>query len=165
MDALALEAVVGPDGEVEVLDRQGEVRGERGVGRRRAHVDALGLDVELTGQAEQLDEGLAGGRERVTRGHRVLGLDVDHEAVEVGALLDTGGLDLVGHGQHRAVDGVDRDAADLLVAGLVLLRRDVATATLDGQLHLDGALVVQRRDVQARVVDLDAGRRARCRPR
>jgi hypothetical protein len=45
------------------------------------------------------------------------------------------------------------------VAGLVLLRRHVATATLDGQLHLDGALVVERRDVQTRVVDLDAGRR------
>src|SRR3954453_5883166 len=48
VDALTLEAVVGADPELQVLDRQSEVRGERGVGRRRADLDALGLDVELT---------------------------------------------------------------------------------------------------------------------
>src|SRR3954451_13162288 len=58
VDALTLEAVVGPDGELQVLDRQGEVGGELLVDRRRADVNALGLDVELTGQAEQLDQGL-----------------------------------------------------------------------------------------------------------
>jgi hypothetical protein len=92
-----------------------------GVGRRRAHVDALGLDVELAGQAEQLDQRLAGRRHRVTRRHRVLGLDVDDEPVEVGALLDTGRLDLVGDGQHGRVDRVDRDPADLLVGLLFWL--------------------------------------------
>src|SRR4249920_1451971 len=40
VDALALEAVVRTDGEVEVLDRQGEVRGELLVDGRRADVDA-----------------------------------------------------------------------------------------------------------------------------
>src|SRR5699024_6770554 len=93
------------------------------------------------------------------RGDRVLRLDVDDELVEVRALLDSGRLDLVGHGEHRRVDRVDRDAADLLVTGLVLLRGDVAAATLDGELHLDGALVVEGGDVQVRVVHLDAGRR------
>src|SRR3954465_13017700 len=65
VDALALEAVVGADREVELLDRQRQVRGQRRVGRRRPHVDTLGLDVQLTGQAEELDQRLSGARHRV----------------------------------------------------------------------------------------------------
>src|SRR6478609_9293913 len=83
VDALTLEAVVGAHGQLQVLDRKGEVGGELLVDRRRADVDALGLDVELTGQTEELDQRLAGGRDRVTGLHRRLGLDVDHELVEV----------------------------------------------------------------------------------
>src|SRR4051812_15916958 len=114
VDALALEAVVRPDREVEVLDRHRE-RGDVGdLGRRRADVDALGLVVQLAEEAEQLDQRVAGRCDGVARGDRVLGLDVDHEAVEVGALLDAGGLDVVGHLEYGRVDGVDRDAADLL---------------------------------------------------
>jgi hypothetical protein len=67
VDALALEAVVGPDREVEVLDRQGQVGGERSSIGRRADVDALGLDVELARQTEQLDQRLAGGGDGVAR--------------------------------------------------------------------------------------------------
>ena len=69
LNALALEAVVGTDREVEVLDRQREIGGQRGVGRRRADVDALGLDVQLAGQTEQLDERLAGAGDGVARTH------------------------------------------------------------------------------------------------
>jgi hypothetical protein len=76
-----------------------------------------------------------------------------------GALLDTGGLDLVGHLQDRAVDRVDRHPADLVVAALVLDRGHVAAATLDDQLHLELALVVQGGDLDVGVVHLDAGRR------
>src|SRR5690606_19229880 len=71
VDALALEAVVRTDGGVELLDRQRQVRGARGVRRRRADLDALGLDVQLTCQAEQLDQGLAGRGERVARRDRL----------------------------------------------------------------------------------------------
>src|SRR5665647_1661168 len=39
VDALALEAVVGPDGQVEVLDGQSKIGGKRRVGGRGAHVD------------------------------------------------------------------------------------------------------------------------------
>src|SRR3954470_14839470 len=96
VDALALEAVVRADGELQVFDRQGQVGGQLLVDRRRADVDALGPDVELPGQAEELHERLAGRGDRVAGTDRGLGLDVDDELVEVGALLDTGGLDLVG---------------------------------------------------------------------
>ena len=91
---------------------------------------------------------------------RRLGLDVDDQPVEVGALLDTGRLDAVGHLEHRRVDRVDRDPADLLApACLFCAARDVAAAPLDGQLHVEPALAVQRGELQVRVVHRDAGRR------
>src|SRR5450631_4241276 len=158
VDALTLETVVGPDGQVEILDRQSKISRECGVGGRGAHVDTFGLDVELAGQAEELDQGLACGRHGITGSHRVLGLDVDDELVEVGALLDAGGLDLVGHGQHGRVDRVNRNSTDLGVTGLVLLSRDVAATALDGELHLDLALGIEGGDVQVRVVHLDPSR-------
>src|SRR5690606_7757379 len=159
VDPLPLEAVVGANRQVEVLDRQRQVGGERGVRGGRAHVDALGVDVELPRQPEQLDQRLAGARDGVTRPDARLGLDVQDQPVEVGALLDTGGLDLVGDPQDRRVDGVDRDAADLLAGLLVLGRRDVTAAALDRQLHLQLALAVEGGDVQVGVVHLDPRRR------
>jgi hypothetical protein len=98
-------------------------------------------------------------RHRVPRLRRGLGLDVDDQPVEVRALLDTGRLDLVGDLEHRRVDRVDRDPADLLLTGLVLVGGDVAAAALDRQLQLELALAVERRDVQVGVVHLDARRR------
>src|SRR5207244_7697337 len=84
-DALALEAVVRADRQVELLDRHRE-RGDVGdLGRRRADVDALGLFVQLAEQAEQLDQGVPGAGDRVARRHRRLGLYVDDEPVEVRA--------------------------------------------------------------------------------
>ena len=79
---------------LDVYKRQ--VRSQRRVRGRGPHVDALGLDVQLAGQAEQLDQRLARRGEGIARRHRVLRLDVDDQLVEVGALLDSGGLDPVG---------------------------------------------------------------------
>src|SRR5215467_11432647 len=100
VDALALEAVVGPDGKVQVLDRQRQVLRQRGVARRRADVDTLGLQVQLPGQAEQLNQRLSGAGHRVLRTQARLGLDVQDQPVEVGPLLDSGRLDLVGDPQY-----------------------------------------------------------------
>src|SRR5690606_1812648 len=159
VDALTLEAVVRPDGELQVLDRQREVRRELRVDGRRADLDALSLDVELTGQAEQLDQRATRRGESITRPDRRLGLDIDDELVEVGTALDASGLDLVRHLEHRRVDRVDRNPPDLGIGLLVLHRRDVASTTLDRQLHLELALAVERGDVQVGVVHLDPGRR------
>src|SRR6185312_1367757 len=158
VDALALEAVVRPDGEVQLLDRQGQVGGQLRVLRRRADVDALGGLVQLAAEAEQLDEGRAGRRQRSAGRDGRLRLDVDDQAVEVGALLYTGRLDAVGHLHDRRVDRVDRDPADLGTGGLVLRRRDVATAPLDGELHVEPALAVERGQLQVGVVHGHAGR-------
>src|SRR5215212_8425811 len=141
--ALALEAVVGAEGEVHVLDRHREVRDVGRLGRAGPDLDALGVDVQLAQQAEELDQGGAGAGDRVPRRDRRLGLDVDHEPVEVGPLLDAGRLDGVGDLEDRRVDRVDRDAADLLAGLLVLRRRHVAATPLDDQLDLEAALAVE----------------------
>ena len=156
---LALEAVVRPHRQVQVVDRQRERGDVVGLGRRRPDLDALGLDVEFPCQTEQFDQGLAGRRQRVPRADRVLGLDVEDQLVEVGALLDTGGLHLVGDLEHRRVDGIDRDTADFGTRRLVLHGRDVAAAALDDELDLELALVVQGGDVHVGVVHRDTGRR------
>jgi len=147
------------DGEREVLDRHRQVLGELGVDRRGADLDALGVDVELAGKTEQLHQRRAGRGERVTRLHARLGLHIDDEAVEVGAALDARGLDLVGDPQDGAVDRVDRDEPDRGVRLLVLSRRHVPASALDGELHLQRALVVERGNDEVGVVHLAAGRR------
>src|SRR5947208_1558869 len=43
VNAFALQAVVRPHGQLEVLDEQRQVGGKRGIRRRRADVDALGV--------------------------------------------------------------------------------------------------------------------------
>src|SRR3712207_5669432 len=83
---------------------------------------------------------------RVARADGRLRLDVDHEAVEVGALTGTRGLHAVGDLEDRRVDGVDRDLARLRELAAVLRRRHVAAATLDGELEVELRLVVERRD-------------------
>ena len=47
-----------------------------------------------------------------------LGFDVQGQAVEVGALLNTGRVHAEGNLQNRGVDGVNRDTANLAIADL-----------------------------------------------
>lgn len=47
------------------------------------------------------------------------------------------------------------DDTDRIVRLLVLVRRDIATATLDSHLNLELAVLVDRRNVEVRVKDLD----------
>src|SRR3954468_4461505 len=157
--ALALEAVVRPHREVQVVDRQCERGDVIGLGRRWPDLDALGLDVEFACQTEQFDQRLARRRQRVTGGDRTLGLDVEDQLVEVGALLDTGRLHLVGDLEHRRVDGIDRDTANFGARRLVLHGGHVAAAALDDQLDLELALVVEGGDVHVGVVYRHAGGR------
>src|SRR5437763_1430540 len=82
-----------PDGGVPVLDRHGEVGDVGGLGRAGPDLDALGVDVQLAQQAEELDQRGARTGDCIARRDRRLGLDVHDEAVEVGALLDAGRLD------------------------------------------------------------------------
>ncbi len=153
-----LRAVVAADRQVQVLDRGLQLVREHGVDRRGADLDALGRGVELAGEPEQLDERATGRRDGVARRDRGLRLDVDDQTVEVRALTGTRRLDAVGDLEDRRVDRVDRDLPGLAELRAVLRRRDVAAATLDRQLQLEARGVVQGRDDEVRVVDLDAGR-------
>ena len=159
MNALTLEAVVRPHGEVEILDGGRDALGILLVDRGRPDLDALGILVEFPGEAEELDEGTAGRGNGVARQHGGLGLHVDDETVEVGALLDAGGLHLVAHAEHRGVDGVDGQTSDLGVRVLVEGGGDVAAAALDDEFHLDASVIIEGGDVQVGVVDRHTGRR------
>ena len=78
------------------------------------------------------------------------------ELVVVGLLADAGGVHRVRHALDRREDRVDRDHADRLVRRLVVLRRGVAAAVADRQVHLELGLLLERGDAGLRVEDLDA---------
>src|SRR5215216_6717098 len=157
VDALTLEAVVGPYRQVEILDRQSEVRGQLLIDWRRADLNAFSFHIELTSKAEELDQRTTCRSDGIARTDGRLGLYIQDQLVKVGALLDTGRLDLVGDLQHRRVNRIDRDTADLGVGSLVLHCGDVATAPLNYQLHIEPAGVIQGGNVQLWVVHLDTG--------
>src|SRR5512133_789430 len=157
-DALALQAVVGADRQVELLDRRVQVGPQRAGLLGRAERQALAAAGQVGEQADQLAQGAAGRGERVLRGQRAVGLDVQDQPVVVGHLARAGGLDGVADPAHGREDRVDRDAADLVGGRLVALGRPVAAALLDPQLHLQLGLGVQGGQVQLGVDDVDVGR-------
>src|SRR4029078_10356861 len=83
-------------------------------------------------------------------------LDLERELVEVGPLTDAGRVDRVRGTPNRREDRVDRDHAQRLVLGLVLLGRRVSAATADREVHLEFRLLLEGRDRGVRVEDLDA---------
>ncbi len=169
LDARALEAVVGADAELELLDedvvhralrrRAGAVDARHLAGvQRAAGTGAQLLDAVGVGEDRQLrDQDLGGLAQRGLRVDRRVGLDVERELVVVGALADARLLDGVGDAADRREDRVDRDDADRLVGRLVLLGRAVAAAAADRHVHLELGLLLERRDVHVGVEDLDAG--------
>src|SRR6184192_1505168 len=99
LDADALEAVVRADAELELLDREvlHPVR-ERGLCLSLSSGAGLAeaLDpVEVGEDGELADEDLGRLADRLARVDRTVGGDVEPQLVVVGALPDTGGLDIV----------------------------------------------------------------------
>src|SRR5215216_6646931 len=101
MDALSLEAVVGPYRQVEILDRQRQVGRQLLIDRGWTDLNAFGINIQLARETEQFDQSATRGRNRIPGPDRRLGLDVQDQPIEVGALLDAGRLNLVGHLKHR----------------------------------------------------------------
>src|SRR5262249_10978668 len=91
------------------------------------------------------------------RRYRAVGPDLHHQAVVVGALADAGFLDLVLDAQHRREAGVDRDYADLALLARCLVRRSITAAVLDGHLHHERHVGVQRSQHVLGVDDLHVG--------
>ncbi len=151
-DVVALQAVVRAHREVELLDRRVEqVR----AGADRQLVATGGRATADVGEAAELpheDVGRLG--ECRLRRRRPIGLDLEHELVEVRHLADARVLDLEVHAAHRGEDGVDGDDADRHVLGV--LGRAIADSRLDGEVHLDRALVrVEGQEDELGVDDLE----------
>src|SRR3954451_2172336 len=173
LDTGALEAVVGTDAELELLEEDVVHRAAAALPARlrqpmasagavvepdRARARPEVLDAVLVGEdREARDQDLGSLTQRRLRVDRPVGLDVERELVEVRALADASLLDGVRDAADRAEDRVDRDDADRLVGRLVLLRRAVAAAAADREVELELGLLVERRDVDVGVEDLDAG--------
>src|SRR3954471_15875394 len=154
VDALALQAVVGTNRQVQLLDRDLVVARELvGLGRTHRHARRLG---QVREQVDQLEQRAAGGGERLSRRDRAVGLDVENQPVAVGHLLDAGVLDRVADLADGREDRVDRDHADRIARLLVLIGHAVADAALDGHLHLERPALADRGHVQVGVQDLDA---------
>ena len=115
------------------------------------------LDAVRVGEDRQrLDQDLGRLAQRRAGLDRAVGLDLERELVEVRALPDAGGVHGVRGAADRREDRVDRNDADRLVLGLVLLGGRVAAAAADRQVHLELGLLLERRDRRLGVQDLDA---------
>src|SRR5216683_5804263 len=156
VDVLGLEAVRGAHRELEVVHRLQQDRIDL---RLRGFRALLARRLQGGEDRELVDEDGGGIAHRFLRLDDAVGLDVDHEAIEVGALLDPRALDLVAHAAHRRERGVQQDRADR--ARVVLAargRRHVAAALLDLDRHVDLAALREVRDDVIGIDDLDVVR-------
>src|SRR5437868_1038821 len=138
LDTDALQAVVGADAELELLDREVlHPLGERDVGRARAAVrrrrlGAEALDLLQVGEDRELaDQDLGALADRVLGLDRAVGRDVEDQLVVVRALPDARRLDVVRDAADRREHRVDGDHADRVRLAAVPLGGDVAAAATD----------------------------------
>src|SRR6266542_11122 len=166
VDVLGLEAVGRAHRELEIVDRAQQGRVDL---RRRALGGRLIGALQIGEHGQLLDEHARGVADRLLRLDDAVGLDVEHELVEIGALLDTRAFHRVAHLAHRRERRVEQDAANRAAAfGLdARSRRLVAATLLDLDLHLELAARRQMCDLVLRIDELDIviGLNIRCRAR
>src|SRR5262245_51281891 len=153
LDADTLEAVVGADAELELLDREvlHPVHDRRlGDGLRSSLTEALDR-VEVGEDRELADEDLGRLADRVARLDRAVRRDVEDELVVVRALTDARGLDLVRNATNGREDRVDRNDADRRLRPAVQLGGDVTAAAADRERDLQLALVGDVGDLELRI--------------
>src|SRR5579863_237491 len=155
VDVLSLEAVGAADGELELVDRTQQDRIE-------LHLRHLGGSLFLALQVDEyrqlILENAAGAADGFLRIDGAVGLDVDDELVEVGALLDTRGIDRVGHAPYRREGSIElqtSDGAGLLLERHTRCRRAIAAATLDAQRHGELTRLGEVGDDELRIHDFD----------
>ena len=95
--------------------------------------------------------------QRIARRDGLVGPDLNGQLVEVRLVAHTGVLDSVVDLQDRRVDAVHRDGPDDLLRTLVLVRRDIASAVVERDLHGERAVRTEAGDVQFGVEDLNLG--------
>ena len=158
VDVGALQAVVGTDGEIEILHghfhdllRFVVVLGHQNV--LLAHV----VD-ELDEKFHMIVDDLRGEGDDLLCGNGAVGGDFDGELVEVDALLDSRALHRVvrlGDGGEYAVHG---DEPDGLAGVLVALRGHISASRADEDLHIDLAALVEGADELIGVEHFHVGR-------
>ena len=160
MDSRALQAVVGADADLQLLDLAIVAVGCRSqLGRQSAIATGQLLDpVGLGEDREALDQDLGRLAKRSRGLNRAVGLDLERELVKVGPLTDARGVDLIGSAPNRREDRIDRGNPDCLSPGLVVLGRLIAPPAADRQIHLELRLLFERCDRRLGIQDLNPGR-------
>src|SRR6185437_6507643 len=146
VDALGLETVGRAHGEFQVVDRAQQQR-------RNAGLVLLGLGgfatLEIAEHGQLVVQGFRGLAHGVINRYGAVGLDIENQLVEVGALLDARGVDRVGHAAHRAERRIDLQPTDR--AGFL-----VGIGAADGRLVADAATGLEahvQRHVLGKVAD------------
>src|SRR6188768_2281862 len=155
VDVLRLEAVRRTHGELELVDRPQQQRVE-------LHLGDLGAGFFFALQVHEhrqlILEDAAGATDGFFRVDGAVGLDVDHELVEVGALFDASRVDHVRHATHGREGCIQLQTADraaLLFERSAIQRRAVATTAFNTQRHGELAGLREVREHQLRVHDFD----------
>src|SRR5918997_2012906 len=155
VDALALEAVVGADGELQVLDRA--LVADDGPPPSLARVGGAGPLVAVGEEPEDVYELPGGLLQGLLRRDAPVGEDLYGQGVEVGARAGPRLGDRVVHPLDRREEGVDGDDPDGVGVALVLLGAGVALAVLDGEAHVEVPALGDARYVGLGVYHLDVG--------
>ena len=159
-DVGVVEAVGGADGELDFVDAHVEdaaeavallVGGELGA----RGVAGLQLVRVVDEDVEVVAEDGGGGFERGVGVDAAVGPDVKDELFVVGHLADAGVFGVEVDARDGGEDGVDGDAADFLLAVLVVLGGAESAAGADFDLHVEGGVGVEGGDALEGVEDFD----------
>src|ERR1051325_1284948 len=157
LDVRGPEAVVGADREFEFIDvHLKDLPDPCEFGILLEHLlSRLGFDVEAEEELDVVFEDVRALRKRIVGCDRSVRLDFENEFFVIRLLPHPGRLHVKLHVPDRSEDRVDRDHAGGLIGELVLLRRHVALAAADAELHFERGARVQGDDMLVRIEDFD----------
>src|SRR5690606_24070681 len=160
VDVFRFEAVGGTHRELEIVDRAQKHRIDLRLGTAGSLVAFVGA-FQRGEHGQLIHEDTCGLAHGFFRGDHAVGLDVENELVQVGTLFHTRAFHGIANATHRAVRGVQNDAADgvgAVVCQGANVARHIAAALLDLELHFQLAGFSQRGDHVIRIDDFDVVR-------